>query len=166
MSVKLMKHEGGIYTLYSKQTIKADIASVWNFFSQPKNLSNLTPDDLDFKITSGNSERFYEGKIISYRIKLLHFLNFSWTSEITKVKENNYFIDKQLFGPYKLWHHEHHFKDNKDGTITIIDRVKYKLYFYPISKMIHQLFVKRNLIRIFSFRREKIKEIYSIKLYP
>ena len=129
MSVKFIKHSGGIYTLFTKETIKADLTDVWDFFSKPSNLNMLTPQDLEFKITSGNPKEFYEGKIITYKIKLLGFLRFNWTTEITKIKSKKYFIDKQLFGPYKLWHHEHHFKDNHDGTISITDKVKYKLFF-------------------------------------
>ncbi len=161
MAVQIIKHSGGIYTLYSEKKIKATIEEAWSFFSKPKNLNALTPEDLNFKITSGNPKEFYQGKIITYKIKLLYIFGFNWTTEITKVEENNCFIDKQLFGPYKLWHHEHHFKDNNDGTITIIDKVKYKLYFYPISNLIHNLFVKKQLLHIFNYRSKKIQEIFS-----
>ena len=161
MSVKIIKHDGGIYTLYSKQKVQISIENAWDFFSQPKNLNKLTPPDLNFKITSGNPNDFYEGKIITYSIKLISFLQFNWTTEITKSKKNKYFIDKQLFGPYKLWHHEHHFIDNKNGTITIIDKVKYKLHAHLISQFLHKLFIKKKLLEIFNFRYKMIDRIFS-----
>lgn len=161
MKLQIIKHRGGIYTLYSKEKVNTTMESAWDFFSQPKNLNALTPPDLNFKITSGDPKEFYQGKIITYRIKLLNFLKFNWTTEITKVDKNLCFIDKQLFGPYKLWHHEHHFKDNKDGTITIIDKVKYKLYLHPISKVIHKIFIKRKLLHIFNYRNKMIHKVFS-----
>ena len=161
MAIRITKHEGGTYTLYSTQNALTTIDEAWSFFSQPKNLNELTPPDLSFKITSGNPNDFYEGKIITYTIKLLSFLKFNWTTEITKLEKNTYFIDKQLFGPYKLWHHEHHFIDNKDGTITIIDKVKYKLHLYPISQLLHKMFIKKKLLEIFHFRRKMINNIFS-----
>ena len=161
MAVQITKHIGGTYTLYSKEKVSAKIDNVWDFFSQPKNLNELTPSDLNFKITSGNKKDFYDGKIITYRIKLLYFFQFNWTTEITKVDQNICFIDKQLFGPYKLWHHEHHFEDNNDGTITIIDKVKYKLHFHPISRIIHKIFIRKKLFQIFNYRNRKMREIFS-----
>ena len=161
MNIRIIKHKGGLYTLYSTQKIKASIDDVWDFFSKPKNLNKLTPSDLDFKITSENPNNFYEGKIISYKIKLGYFLRLNWITEITKARKNSYFIDKQLFGPYKLWHHEHHFKDNNDGTTTIIDKVKYKLYLHPFGSLIHKIFVKRNLLKIFNYREKKILGIFG-----
>ena len=160
MNPKIVKHRGGIYTLYSKQLVKVSIQEAWDFFSQPKNLNKLTPKDMNFKINSGNPNEFYEGKIITYTIKLF-FFRFNWTTEITKVEKNICFIDKQLFGPYKLWHHEHHFKDNQDGTITIIDKVKYKLYFHPFSNLIHSIYIKNKLLQIFSFRNKMMKSIFN-----
>ncbi|MBU46922.1 MAG: hypothetical protein CMD28_05770 [Flavobacteriales bacterium] len=161
MGVKIIKHPGGIYTLYSKEDINTTIERAWGFFSQPKNLNTLTPSDLEFKINSGGSSEVYQGKIITYTIKLLAVLRFNWTTEITKVDKYLCFIDKQLFGPYKLWHHEHYFKDNNDGTITIIDKVRYKLFLHPISKIIHKLFIRKKLIQIFNYRNKMTHEILS-----
>ena len=161
MSVKIIKHPGGIYTLYSERKVTTTIDKAWDFFSQPKNLNKLTPADLNFKINSGSSSNFYEGKIITYTIKLLSIFKFNWTTEITTVEKKCFFIDKQLFGPYKLWHHEHHFKKNSDGTITIIDKVKYKLPFYILGAFIHKLFIRRKLLKIFMFRQQRINELFN-----
>ena len=161
MAVSITKHAGGIYTLYSKKKVNTTVKEAWSFFSQPSNLNKLTPADLNFKINSGNPKKFYQGKIITYTITLLSFIKFNWTTEITKVEKNICFIDKQLFGPYKLWQHEHYFNDNNDGTITIIDKVKYKLYLHPISKIVHKLFIKRKLLQIFNYRNLKISKVFN-----
>jgi len=159
LSVK--KYEDGMYSLSSKNKINTTINNAWSFFTKPKNLSKLSPENVKFKIISGKSDSFYEGKIISYKIKILPFIHINWTTEITKIIENKLFIDKQIFGPYKLWVHEHHFTKNNDGSITISDKIKYKLYLHPFSKILHKLFIKKKLFSIFTFRRTKIKEIFN-----
>ena len=75
-----------MYSLSTKIKINASIDEAWSFFTKPKNLSDLSPEDVNFKIISGKSDSFYEGKIISYKIKIFPFTFINWTTEITKVK--------------------------------------------------------------------------------
>ena len=162
MSVQIFKHEGGLYTLYAKQTVSKEIGLLWDFFRKPTNLNKLTPEDVHFKIKSGKSDDFYEGKIISYTINLFKLIKINWVTEISQVKEGIYFIDNQVFGPYKMWHHEHHFKSNGDGTTDIIDKVKYKLPFYILGVLMHKMFIRKKLLNIFLFRQKKINDIFNI----
>jgi ligand-binding SRPBCC domain-containing protein len=161
MSIQIIKHKGGLYTLYAKQTVDKEIDFLWDFFSKPRNLNKLTPEDVQFKIISGESDDFYEGKIISYKIKPFKLVALNWVTEISQVKEGSYFIDNQIFGPYKMWHHEHHFKRNDNGTTEIIDKVKYKVPFYILGKLIHKIFIRRKLFNIFMFRQKKINELFN-----
>ena len=161
MSVKVFKHNRGLYTLYAKQTVNKEIGVLWDFFRKPSNLNKLTPKDVSFKIISGSSDNFYEGKIISYKIKPFKLVTLNWVTEISQVKERSYFIDNQIFGPYKMWHHEHHFKSNGDGTTDVIDKVKYKLPFYIIGKLMHGIFIKRKLENIFIFRQRAIHNLFN-----
>lgn len=165
MSVKIINHEGGLYTLYAKQTVATEIDLIWDFFRKPSNLNKLTPDDVEFKIISGKSDDFYEGKMISYKIKPFKMINFNWLTEISRIKEGSYFVDNQIFGPYKMWHHEHHFKSNDDGTTDIIDKVKYKVPFYILGKLIHKIFIRKKLFKIFMFRQNKINELFNNTLF-
>lgn len=161
MSVKIIKHDGGLYTLYAKQTVAKEIDVIWDFFRKPRNLNKLTPADVEFKIISGKSDDFYEGKIISYKIKLLQIFNLNWVTEISQVNEESYFIDNQIFGPYKLWHHEHHFKSNDNGTTEIIDKVKYKVPYFILGRFIHKIFIKSKLLEIFIFRQKQINNLFN-----
>jgi|TARA_B110000908_G_scaffold45324_1_gene55172 ligand-binding SRPBCC domain-containing protein len=161
MSIKIIKHKGGLYSLYAKQIVDKEIDFLWDFFSKPSNLNKLTPEDVEFKIISGKSDDFYAGKIISYKIKPFKLVTLNWITEISQVKEGSYFIDNQISGPYKMWHHEHHFKSNNDGTTEIIDKVKYKLPFYILGRISHKIFIKRKLIKIFNFRQKKINELFN-----
>ena len=161
MSIKIIKHKGGLYSLHAKQIVDKEIDFLWDFFSKPSNLNKLTPEDVEFKIISGKSDDFYAGKIISYKIKPFKLVTLNWITEISQVKEGSYFIDNQISGPYKMWHHEHHFKSNNDGTTEIIDKVKYKLPFYILGRISHKIFIKRKLIKIFNFRQKKINELFN-----
>lgn len=161
MSIKIIKHKGGLYSLYAKQIVDKEIDFLWDFFSKPSNLNKLTPEDVEFKIISGKSDDFYAGKIISYKIKPFKLVTLNWITEISQVKEGSYFIDNQISGPYKMWHHEHHFKSNNDGTTEIIDKVKYKVPFYILGRISHKIFIKRKLIKIFNFRQKKINELFN-----
>jgi ligand-binding SRPBCC domain-containing protein len=161
MSIQIIKHEGGLYTLYAKQTVNKEVDILWNFFKKPRNLNQLTPEDVNFKINSGKSDDFYKGKIISYKIQLFNFFALNWVTEISQVKEGSYFIDNQIFGPYKMWHHEHHFKSCDNGTTDIIDKVKYKVPFYILGKLMHKIFIKKKLFDIFIFRQKQINRLFN-----
>ena len=161
MSVQIFKHEGGLYTLYAKQTVSKEIGLLWDFFRKPTNLNKLTPEDVHFKIKSGKSDDFYEGKIISYKIKPFKLLALNWVTEISQIKEGSYFIDNQISGPYKMWRHEHHFKDNHNGTTEIIDKVKYKVPFYIVGKLMHKMFIRKKLFNIFMFRQKQINDLFN-----
>ena len=87
--------------------IDADIERVWNFFSNPNNLEELTPKNMKFEIKNTNNYSMYAGKIISYNITPIASIPMTWVTEITQYKEKDYFIDEQRFGPYSLWHHKH-----------------------------------------------------------
>ncbi len=157
----IKKYKSKIYSLETKQIIDRPIEEIWSFFTNPKNLNQLTPSDMNFKILSGSSDDFYEGKIISYSINPFKFYNIKWVTEITTIKKNDFFIDEQRFGPYKMWHHEHHFIKNNDNTTTIYDKVIYKLPYGIIGKLSHKLFIKKRLLEIFNFRKKTIKKLYT-----
>jgi ligand-binding SRPBCC domain-containing protein len=159
--VIIKKYKSKIYSLETKQIIDRPIEEIWSFFTNPKNLNQLTPSDMNFKILSGSSDDFYEGKIISYSINPFKFYNIKWVTEITTIKKNDFFIDEQRFGPYKMWHHEHHFIKNNDNTTTIYDKVIYKLPYGIIGKLSHKLFIKKRLLEIFNFRKKTIKKLYT-----
>ena len=106
-----------IYQYKTSQKLNISKNDAWNFFSNPTNLSKITPNWLSFQVTSSLPEKMYAGLIISYTVKPLLNIPSTWVTEITHVNEQNYFVDEQRFGPYKMWHHEHIFKEADDGNI-------------------------------------------------
>ena len=101
----------GIYTLKVVQDLKTNLNEAWAFFSNPKNLSKITPKEMGFNITSETPEFMFEGQIISYKVSPILGIKLNWVTEITHVKDNLFFVDEQRFGPYTMWHHEHHFEE-------------------------------------------------------
>jgi ligand-binding SRPBCC domain-containing protein len=151
-----------IYNLQRKQVLPISLEEAWSFFSSPKNLSKITPGDMGFDIRymSGGNQT-YPGQIIMYKIKILGGLSVSWVTEITHVQDKNYFVDEQRFGPYALWHHQHHFKTTNEG-LEMTDEVNYAIPFGFVGRLAHWLFVERQVNAIFD-HRYKVLETYFAK---
>lgn len=147
------------YTLLRKQVLPVSIEHAWAFFSDPQNLSSITPDNMGFKVISKNQgANIYAGQVIEYKVSPLLGISFYWMTEITHVNEGKYFVDEQRFGPYSLWHHEHHFKA-VEGGVEMTDLVHYKLPFWFLGDIAHALFVKKKLKEIFDFRYEVVGRV-------
>lgn len=145
-----------IYTLKSKIILPVSMETCWNYFSDPKNLQKITPPDMHFNITSEPSDKMYPGQIITYRIKIFPMISVSWVTEITHVKDHEYFVDEQRFGPYKFWHHRHSFRETESG-IEMTDLVHYAVPFGIIGRLAHKLIIKKKLKNIFDFRTARLK---------
>lgn len=153
------QYHSGIYSLEVKQFVKISLSEAWSFFSLPGNLSKITPPEMGFKITSGPSAKMYNGQIITYEVSPFPGVKTNWVTEITHVSEGSFFIDEQRFGPYRMWHHEHHFEARGEGVL-MTDRVSYKLPLGIFGRIAHYLFVRKQLNQIFSFREERLDEIF------
>lgn len=148
-----------LYQLKIKQLLSISLDEAWSFFSNPENLSMLTPDWLNLKITSNLHDEMYEGMIISYKVHPILGIPINWVTEITTVKEKNFFIDEQRFGPYKFWHHQHHFKEMDNG-VEMEDIVSYALPFDPLSRTMNKLLIGNKVKKIFEFRKEALKKLF------
>ena len=150
-----------IYSLKTVQKIPATLTNAWQFFSTPDNLSTITPLHLGFKIRSlYHGSTMYPGQIIEYTVKPILGIPLYWMTEITHVEPQKYFVDEQRFGPYRLWHHQHHFREI-EGGVEMTDIVHYKISFGFLGDIAHSLFVKDQLKKIFSFRFEKTETVFG-----
>ena len=157
--IKFSSHSG-INTLKVVQELDITLDEAWDFFSNPKNLSEITPNEMGFNITSEIPNQMYIGQIVSYKVAPILGINLNWVTEITHINNKMFFVDEQRFGPYKMWHHEHHFKKNKDNTTTVYDKVIYKLPYGVFGVIAHKLFIKKRLVEIFQFRNKRIKQLF------
>ncbi|MES2574917.1 MAG: SRPBCC family protein [Bacteroidota bacterium] len=151
-----------VYKKETVQHINASIEECWAFFSSPKNLQKITPNTMGFEITDFDGKNMYAGQIIQYFVSPLAGLKLRWTTEITIVKENNYFVDEQRFGPYALWHHKHFFEPTENGT-KMTDIVHYALPLGFIGRIMNAIVVKNKLTAIFEYRFTKVNEIFNSK---
>lgn len=149
-----------MYQLKSIQKLPIDLKTAWDFFSSPKNLSVITPPDLDFVIKSELPEKMYPGMMIKYTVKPMLGIPVTWVTEITHVEDLKFFVDEQRVGPYSIWHHQHFFKEI-EGGIEMTDIVDYKLPFGIIGDITHPFLVKPRLNQIFDYRFKKLEELFG-----
>jgi ligand-binding SRPBCC domain-containing protein len=149
------------YQFTRTQKLKGSIKEIWEFISSPGNLQQITPEDMGFIITSNNgSEKMYEGMIITYKVSPLFSIKVDWVTEITKIKEYEYFIDEQRIGPYSLWHHRHKIEP-VEGGVLMTDIVTYKPPFGFIGAIANSLIIRKRLKQIFDYREHALDKRFS-----
>ena len=152
-----------VYSLKTVQHIPADINTAWDFFSNPANLAAITPTSMGFKtISKHHGEKMYAGQIIEYKVSPVLGIPLYWMTEITHVEDKKYFVDEQRFGPYSLWHHQHHFKE-VGGGVEMTDIVHYKIPYWFIGDIANSLFISKQLKSIFDYRYRKVDEMFVTK---
>jgi ligand-binding SRPBCC domain-containing protein len=143
------------------QLLPVPLSEAWEFFSSPANLVNITPTNMGFKaISQHHGEKMYAGQIIEYTLKPILGIPLYWMTEITHVEDQKYFIDEQRYGPYSLWHHQHHFKEKGNGS-EITDIIHYKLPLWFLGDIANALFVKAQLKKIFGYRHKKAEQLFN-----
>ena len=141
--------------------MKISLDEAWDFFSSPRNLQKITPSYMKFKIIGSTfTDKMYEGQIIEYTVRPLLGIPLYWMTEITHVSDKIYFIDEQRFGPYSLWHHQHHFKET-DAGVEMTDVLHYKVPLYGFGRIANKLFVANKVNKIFDYRYQKVAEIFG-----
>lgn len=141
------------------QTLPVNIAEAWQFFSDPRNLARITPPSMEFRISSPEYEETYAGQIITYTVRPLFGITLHWVTEITHVDEPFFFVDEQRFGPYRFWHHQHHFRQMEDG-VEMRDEINYLLPPLLSNSLVNRLIVEPRLKKIFEYRRQALMKIF------
>jgi ligand-binding SRPBCC domain-containing protein len=152
------------YQLTKTQKLAASIKEVWSFIASPGNLKKITPGDMGFIITSNNgSECMYPGMIITYKGSPLFGIKLTWMTEITNIKEYEYFVDEQRIGPYLMWHHQHKIAPI-DGGVLMTDIVTYQPPFGFIGAIANSLIIKNRLQQIFDYRSIALEKRFGMKV--
>ena len=111
-------------------------------------------------ISKFHGNKMYPGQLIEYKVRPLLNVPLYWMTEITHVEEGKFFVDEQRFGPYSLWHHQHHFRAVPEG-VEMIDIVHYKIPLGPLGVLANVLFVQKKLNDIFDYRFRKVDELFG-----
>ncbi len=148
-----------LYHLRAQQSLPISLPRAWDFFSNPNNLAEITPAWLNFRVTSNLPEKMYPGMIVTYQVRPWGGIALDWVTEITHLSAPNFFVDEQRFGPYRFWHHQHHFREIASG-VEMTDIVHYALPFGPFGRLAHYFSVEGRLQEIFKFRRERLERLF------
>ena len=151
MKINITK-QSGIYTLTSEQILPLSLEKAWEFFTLPKNLDKITPKEMEFRITNNPPNRTYKGQIITYKIGILPGISSNWVTEITHLEDKQFFVDEQRFGPYAMWHHEHHFEEISEGKVLMTDIVNFKMPLGILGDLFAGALVKNKVRFIFESR--------------
>ena len=150
-----------IYQFKREQLIEAPLPEVWDFISSPANLKEITPDYMGFDIVSEDlPEKMYPGMMVLYTVKPLAGIPLTWATEITHVREFEYFVDEQRAGPYSIWHHEHFVHETSEGTL-MKDIVTYKPPLGFIGDMANYLVIRSKLKEIFDYRHKVLNRLFN-----
>lgn len=149
-----------IYQLRSIQRLPISKQEAWDFLSAPENLKTITPDYMGFDIVSGADRKMYPGQIIEYVVTPILGIKTKWVTEITHVRQGEYFVDEQRFGPYSLWHHKHFIKEIDNG-VEMEDIIHYKVPMGFLGQWAHPFLVKPKLQEIFEYRKDKLTELFG-----
>lgn len=152
-----------LYRFKREEEIYATKEEIWKFISSPKNLQEITPEDMRFEILNNSADgEMYPGMVISYHISIFGFIKYSWVTEITHVVDKQYFVDEQRFGPFSFWHHKHFIMEREDH-LYMVDIVDYKIPFGFIGDLANVMFVKKKLNQIFDFRSTMLQKLFPKK---
>lgn len=149
-----------MYHIKSTQIFPATLDEVWKFFSTPSNLEAVTPKGIGFQILSELPDQMYVGMILRYRVAPILGIPVNWATEITHIEPKKYFVDHQLEGPFKIWHHQHHF-ETVAGGVQVTDIVHYAPPLGLLGQLAHPLVVKGKLTTIFEHRKKALTEVFG-----
>ena len=145
-----------LHTLSREQFLARPPAEVFPFFADAHNLEAITPSVLGFRVVTEGPVEMRAGALIQYRLRL-RGLSLDWLTRIEEWEPGARFVDSQLAGPYRLWHHTHTFERQGGGTL-MRDVVRYALPAWPLGELAAPL-VRRELAAIFDFRRDTVARL-------
>ena len=146
------------HVLRREQRLPGSPEEVFPFFADAGNLEAITPPWLGFEVVTPRPIEMRPGALIEYRLRL-HRLPIAW---LTRIEEwdtdpaRPRFVDMQLIGPYRLWHHTHEFRAHPDGGTVMTDTVRYALPYGPLGALAHGVLVRRDVERIFDYRARAV----------
>jgi ligand-binding SRPBCC domain-containing protein len=155
MTVTISELDKG-FLLECQMRVPRPLSTVFPFFANAYNLQRITPSSLSFRVLTPDPVTMHAGALIDYRLRV-HKIPIAWQSEITVWEPPNRFVDEQRRGPYRWWIHDHLFEEDNDSTV-VRDRVRYGV---PGGRLINRLIVARDLRRVFQYRAEKLRDIFS-----
>jgi len=156
----------GLYQFKCEQWLPATPEEIWDFVATPRNLARITPPGMGFHIlTPDLPARMYSGMIIAYRVSPLPGYTTQWVTKISEIDEGRYFVDEQISGPYRFWHHEH-LLEARNGGVLMTDRVSYIPPMGPLGDLAQRWMIGSRLQTIFGYRKVAMEELFGPAARP
>jgi ligand-binding SRPBCC domain-containing protein len=149
-----------LHRFTATQFLPVDLETAWGFFSDPRNLQTMTPPWLNLVPTSKVPQGMHPGLIVSYQVKPALGVPLTWVTEITHVVDRQLFVDEQRYGPYRFWHHQHHFREVAGGT-EACDVLHYALPLGLVGDLAGGALVTRRIDEIFVYRRQALERRFD-----
>ena len=149
-----------MHVFEQEQILPGAPAEVFEFFGDALNLEAITPPWLRFRVITPRPISMGPGTLIEYRLAL-HRVPIRWLTRIELWEPGERFVDRQLRGPYRLWHHTHSFEPHPRGTL-MRDTVRYSLPLGALGALAQRAFVGRDVERIFEFRRHAVRNRLAV----
>jgi ligand-binding SRPBCC domain-containing protein len=149
-----------LHRLETTQFLPIPPSQAWRFFSDPSRLPEMTPPSLNLTPTSTLPSEMHPGLVVTYDVTPLPGVRFLWVTEITHVVEGALFVDEQRAGPYRFWHHQHHFRLVAGGT-EMRDIIHYALPLGLPGDLLGRRAVRKRVEGIFAYRREALQRLFG-----
>jgi ligand-binding SRPBCC domain-containing protein len=149
-----------IHLVELEQRLPQPPEKVFPFFAEARNLERLTPEWLHFRVLSQSGGVIGPGTLIRYRLRL-HGIPIRWLTRIEEWRPGTRFVDLQLRGPYRYWHHTHEFEPDGDGGTLMRDTVRYAMRAGRLGELAQRRLVAGDLERIFEYRRGQVADIFG-----
>lgn len=150
---------GKKFYFQDQQFLSVSSEELFLFFSNPDNLSRITPASSGFRVLESSKPVIEKGVVIKYRLKIMG-IPVSWVAQIEDWVPNMSFTDVQLKGPFAYYKHKHILEKVEGGTL-IRDELEYRLPLGLIGALLGNYFVRHEFKRTFSFRKKKMEELFS-----
>jgi len=131
---------------------------VFPFFADPRNLARLDPPRLGVQLLSPPPNPLAAGTVFDFRIRWLG-IPLRWRVLIREYDPPYRFVDVQVRGPYARWEHRHLFRAAEGGT-WVEDRITYRLPLGPLGRLLHSLWIGRQLAGVFAYRHRRLSELF------
>ncbi len=142
-----------VHILERSQRVGVSATRAFDFYADALNLEPMTPPWLHFRLLTPHPITIEAGTLLTYRLRL-HGVPIRWQTRIETWEPPFRFFDTMVEGPYSLWEHTHAFEPDGEEACAMYDRVRYAIPYGSLGELAQRLFVRRDLERIFDFRRD------------
>ena len=150
----------GVHVLRREQRLEAPPEAVFPFFDDARNLEEITPPLLGFRLLTPEPIAMGGGTFLQYALRL-RGVPVRWDTLIQEWEPPHRFVDVQVRGPYRLWHHTHELLAVGGDATLMRDTVRYAVGFGVLGEIARRAVVRRDLEAIFAFRAERVPALVA-----